>query len=315
MNRLYAIAPIIALLFAPFVAQGGFGITPPYVQSDTLIRTSQYDQTIILVRSDPTEDLEARISVNVPEAGSWITIDKGLAFPLPKGERQVPMTVHVSVPDDAEFGTYRGNIRVVIASPSGPQAGTVGIALGAQIDVALAVIDKKIFDFRVRAVTVFDLNEGHKLWWMYFPGKVRLSMNIENLGNVPAAPTKVEFDIYDSRREKLLESLVNTNEIVPIEPSGVREGATVAEFPTKLPAGTYQAVYRIYKNTELLREGDVTLTIVPYGTLAGYAGYGFEGLDLRDQLIVIILVLVPLIGLIYSTFVIARHRRRKPGTR
>lgn len=311
MKRVYAIFPVIAIVLAPLSAQAGFGITPPYVQNDNLIRTSNYEQQIILVRSDPTEDLEARITVNVPEANDWISIDKGLVFPLPKGERQVPMTVRVTIPKDAKFGTYRGNLRVIIASPTGPQAGTVGIALGAQIDVSFSVIDKKIFDFKLRAVSVSDLNEGHKFWWFYFPGKVRLSMTIQNLGNVPAAPAKVTLDIYDARREHLLESLVNSNDIAPAPPFE-ESYQTTAEFPTKLPAGTYQAVYKIYKtgtDAQPLREGDVTLTIVPYGTLAGYAGYGFEGLELRDQIILILLALIPLLILSYSTFRITRRRK------
>lgn len=300
---------ILGLLVLPYIAHGGFGITPPYVENDSLTRGSAYEQKIILVRNDPTEDLEAQVTVSVPGADAWISVDRGMKFPLPKGAQQVPMVVHVAVPTDAKFARYKGNIRVVIASQTGPQAGTVGITLGAQIDVDLSVIDKKIFDFKVRAVSVSDLNEGHKLWWMYFPGKVRLSINIQNLGNVPAAPAKVELDIYDAKRERLLESHVNANDIKPIP--AFESGETVAEFPTKLGAGTYQAVYRIYKNTELLREGDVTLSILPYGTLAGYAGYGFEGLDRRDQMILILLVLIPLVGLVYSTVAVARHRRRR----
>ena len=200
-----------AVLF--FVEAGsvlaGFGITPPYVRSDTLTRGSEFTQKIVLVRGNPVEDLKAEITINIPEVGGWFSIDRGTEFILPKGEKQIPIFVTVRVPEDAEYDRYVGNIRIRTSSIGDLKAG-VSIALGAQVDVDIKVVDH-IFDFKVRRVEMLELEEGHKKWWLDYPGKITFLMHIENTGNVDAAPEKVRFDIYDRRNDKLLESTESTN--------------------------------------------------------------------------------------------------------
>ena len=121
--------------------------------SDQLTQNSRYTQTITLVRSDPTEDLQAKISINVPGANDWISIDRGTQFILPSGTQQEPMIVSVNVPSDAKLGSYTGNIQIVVAPLKPPTAGTVGITIGAQIDVNLTVINSKMAKLAVRRVT------------------------------------------------------------------------------------------------------------------------------------------------------------------
>ena len=58
----------------------GFGVSPPYVKNERLDRGSHYEQKIILVRGDPIEDLKAEITIDVPGAQEWISIDKGTEF-------------------------------------------------------------------------------------------------------------------------------------------------------------------------------------------------------------------------------------------
>lgn len=298
-----------ALLGNAQITHAGFGITPPYVNNDRLTRGTVYHQVINLVRSDAGEDLKVDITTDIPGADSWFSIDQGNEFLIPKGQTQVPMNITVRVPKDAPFAEYKGNIRVR-TSPANPStSGTgVSIALGAQIDVDIKVVDK-IYDFDVRSVHLGDLEEGRWLWDLFFPGKIRFYMDIKNTGNGTYGPSKVHFDIYDADGENLLESTDNANAIEKIAPFSTKE--VVAELPTRLPAGRYSAKYTIYKGADVAQQNTITLSISPAGTVIGYAGYGFRGLSLSDKLKVAAVIGVPLLLLVTLIVILVRKRRER----
>lgn len=292
-----------AIFFVAFVnfTYAGFGITPPYVTNASLTRNSVYEQVIYLVRSDPTSDLKATVSIDVPGVNEWFTILEGNEFLMPRGAQKVPMTVRVTVPDDADFKAYKGNIRIKTGAPDDSVASAgVNISLGAQIDVDISVIDKEIRDFKVRKIGITDLNEGHKVGWLYFPGKIRFEMLIENIGNVPVSPTDVVFRIYDKSGNVLLEETHRKGKITEVKPFLIE--TVVAELPTRLPQGSYLARFEIMNEDESKLAGEVNVSILPYGTLQT-AGFGFTGLSLPHKLSVIvpILFILILIG-----FVVAR---------
>ena len=283
----------------------GFGVTPPYVTNVSLTRNSVYEQTIFLVRSDPSTDLKATITIDVPGVNEWFTIVEGQEFLLPKGEQKVPMTVKVVVPDDADYKQYKGNVRIKTGAPDGIVAGgAVSISLGAQIDVDITVIDKKIRDFKVRKIGISDLNEGHKLGWLYFPGKIRFEMLIENIGNVPVSPTDVVFRIYDKSGNVLLEETHHKGKITEIDPFMTE--TVYAELPTKLPSGSYLARFEIKNDETVKLQGEVNLSILPYGTLQT-AGFGFMGLSLPHKLSIII----PIIFVFLASMIVFLRIRRK----
>lgn len=252
---IFSIASII--LFSANSALADFGISPPYVWNDRLIQGSHYEQKIILVRGDPTEDLKAEITLDVPGAEDWITIDKGLEFILPKGEKQMPIIVSVDVPEDAELGNYKGAIRVRISSLEPPEGGTVAIALGGRIDVDFSVVEEVIFDFEVRSVKALDLRKGQTIEFL---------MQIKNTGNIESAPTKVHLDIFDIEKKELLESVDNANQLETIKPFETKE--IIAEFPAELKKGSYWIQFKIFKNEEVVYEGEVPLSIMSEGAIA-----------------------------------------------
>jgi hypothetical protein len=288
------------------VAFAGFGITPPYVHNDTLRRGSEFTQEIVIVRSDPIEDLNAELALNLPAVESWFSFDKGMKFLLPKGESQVKIHITVRVPDDAKLGEYKGNIRIRTASLQTQSTG-VSLALGAQVDVQIKVVDK-VFNFEVRRVELFEAEEGYTKWWLNFPGKIKFAMHIENIGNIPAKPPKVSLQIYDVTGQQLLESTQNSNEIEEVLPFDTKK--VYAYFPTWLPPGSYRVKYSIEKDeTRTAQQGELALSILPRGTITGYEGYGFEGLKLSQQLSVIVPIVVLLLSILVIFF-LARHRRR-----
>ncbi len=296
---------IIFVLSGAELVFAGFGVTPPFVRNTSLTRNSVYEQQILLVRADPSVPLAASITVDAPEIFDWIEIVEGSEFELPRGEQKVPMTVRVTVPSDAAFKNYTGAIRIKTgAIDDGEGRGSVNISLGAQIDLELNVIDRVIKDFRVRKITVSDLNEGHKLGWLFFPGKIPFRMTIENTGNVDNAPSRVEFQIYDSTGTVLLEETKNKGRITKVKPYATEE--VTANIPTRLPAGSYLARYKIYNDDEVKQEGDISVNVLPYGTLQT-AGFGFSGLSLPHK----ISVLLPIFGFIILILMIIQSRRQR----
>jgi hypothetical protein len=287
--------------------QAGFGITPPYVKNTSLTRNSIYEQQILMVRSDPSSSQKAEIAIDAPELEGWLEIIEGSPILLPSGLQKVPMTVRVRVPSDAEFKEYTGAIRIRTLPADGALAqGSVNISLGARVDIALTVIDRQIEDFRVRKISVAELNEGGKFGWLFFPGKIRFDMLIENTGNVDVAPSTVEFRIFDRTGETMLEEVKNIGRITKISPYDT--DTVTAELPTRLPAGSYIARYRVFNGEELKQEGDLTLSIQPQGSVQA-AGFGFVGLSLSHKVSVLLPVFALMIAVLYFFFM--RHKRKK----
>ncbi len=289
---------LLSLAFVD-VVNAGFGITPPYVRNDRLTQGTEFTQEILLVRGDPVDDLKAVITVNVPGVEDWISIDRGNEFILPAGQTQVPMRVTVRVPNNAPYDRYTGSIRVRTEAPE--LSPGVSIALGAQIDVDLEVVDE-ILDFEVRRVQLFEAEEPRRRFWLEYPGKITFRMTLYNSGNAPVAPTRVAFDIYDRRGTVLLESIEHTNRIQRVDPFDLK--AVEAYLPTRLPPGSYLVRYEIYLRNNVMRTGELTLSVLPEGSLSGYTGYGFAGLSLPHKLSLIVppivIVVLLIIGIILA---------------
>ncbi len=293
-------------------ALAGFGITPPAVRNDKLGRGTVFTQDIILVRGDPVEDLMAELTVSAPGFDGWISIDKGNRFLLPKGAQQVPIKVTVQVPQDASYDRYQGYIRIKTTSPD-PASG-VSIALGAQIDIDIRVQDK-IKDFEVRRVLLSETEAPRQLAWLMFPGKITFTMELENTGNAPVAPSKVVFELLDKRNTTVLETVENTNVIEEVNPFETKD--VKAFLPTRLPPGAYLVRYSIFHfEDQVKKSGELTLSVLPRGTLSAYIGYGFEGLSRADQISLFAPIAVLLIALIAGALIVrgrrARRRRRPP---
>ncbi len=307
--RAFALFLLLAAFFGGFqYAFAGFGITPPYVNNDRLTRGTVYEQRITLVRSDPTEDQKAELSMNIPGVESWFVVDRGTSFILPAGETQVPIVISVHVPADAEYTRHQGTIRIRTSSASDQPGGGVSIALGAQIDVDIKVVDK-IFDFNVRRIRVSDLEEGRHKWGLLFPAKIRFFMTVENTGNEVFGPTKVKFDIYDSEAEQLLETTYNTNAIEQIEPFAIKE--VLAELPSRLNAGRYTAKYTIYKGEDIAQQDQINLSIAAIGAVQGYSGYGFSGLSNADKMKVAAVLGIPVLLLVFLFVILGMRRRNR----
>jgi hypothetical protein len=303
------------LLFFSQNALAGFGISPPFFRNDNLTRGSYFEEKIYLVRGDPVEDSKVTIMINVPGADSWIKIDKGTSFILPKGEKAVPILVSVQVPNDAPYGRYTGFMRITV-EPKEVPPGQVGIALGARVEVDLNVAERKIFNFIVRLVDFLDSEEGYKWLFFFIPGKLTMRMTIENTGNLPVAPTKVHLDVYDMLKSKILESLNSAKiegKVLPFKTDTV-----LAIFKTKLPKGSYWAKYKIYKDNDVVREGELVINIKERGSIPGYKGFNlFSAMIFGNEktivslllAVIIVAISIPLYKIIKK--ILVKRKRKK----
>ena len=302
---------LVFLFVGAHEAYAGFGITPPYVRNDRLTQGSVYTQEITLVRGDPVEDLKAEVTFNVPGINEWFSVDKGTEFLLPAGEKQVPIRITVQVPDNATYQRYQGSVRIRTLSPD-PASG-VSIALGAQLDVDLRVVDE-VRDFEVKRVKISETEEPRRVWWLEYPGKITFSMGIENTGNAPTAPSKVQLDIYDKRGNVVLETTYNSNTIDEVLPFETKE--VYAYLPTRLPPGAYLVRYSIFRfEDDVKRAGELTLSILPEGTLTGYVGYGIDGLSTRDLLSILVPIVAVVLILLAVVVILQRRNQGRRGKR
>jgi hypothetical protein len=174
-------------------------------------------------------------------------------------------------------------------------------------------VREEIYDFEVRRVELFEAEEGYKKWWLDFPGKIKFGIHLENTGNVPAAPLKVTFDIYDSSGGRMLESTESSNKIEQLLPFATKR--VFAYLPTRLPPGSYRVRYDIVKTAEYsAQKGELAFSILPRGTITGYESYGFDGLSTGDKLSVVIPPLF-LVGCFLLFLLLRKRSPRRPRVR
>lgn len=219
----------------------GFGVSPPFVNQEHLLRGSHFEETVNLVRSESEKEYRAEVefSSELSEIKDWITIDKGMEFTIGTEIQQFPLKIIVDVPQDAKLGEYQGYIWI---SGKPEKEGQITTVAGGTIKVTLKVTDKEYSDWQLKDLGVRDLAKDEKTMKVY--------LKVENLGNVKTRPSKVHLDVYDSYHQNLLSSGDDT-ELDWIPPFQTKE--LIAEFPVDLePNQQYWAEIEIYKENELL---------------------------------------------------------------
>lgn len=292
----------LLLLVVAFEARAGFGISPPRVWNERLAPGSHYEQVITLTRSDPDNPVEIVIEVDAPEIKDWVRIDKGNKFIYPAGEQQFPMTVIVDVPEDAGYSTYYGKMTVK-AVPTDSK-GQVTVALGAVIDFKLRVSGEKFSDFKIKGISIPDMEEGWPL---------KLVVSLKNIGNVKTRPSKVHLDIFDNYHStKLFSGDITQMSWVDSFKDGKSEGELMAD----LKPGQYWADYEVYKGEEtvtgkirfnVLLAGELTPKSVTEKISETIKNF-FSGSPLR---LIIVTFVGTLILVLITIGVIFRVRRRK----
>ena len=240
-------------------AQAGFGVSPPWVIAEHLLKGSHFEQTIYLVQGQPKEDLIAKVKIDESVVKDWVSIDRGMEFRIPAGIQQFPMKVLIDVPQDVELGDYKGSLRVQAGKETFKE-GAVSVVLGAVVDLKLRVTEEEFLSFIVRSAKIKKMEEG----W-----PVKIYFNVENTGNIRGRPSKATLEIWNINLNKLLETS-EFSDFDYIEPFETKE--IVAEFSNQLSVGQYWGVFKIYHDDVALRQDKQVFDVLEEGSLSGWRG-------------------------------------------
>lgn len=250
------------LLAAPLIAGAAFGISPPFINAQHLVRGAKYSQVVYLVQDQPNQTLPIKTAIDVDEnIRSWITIDKGLNFEIPQGVRQFPVEITIQVPQDTPLGLYRGKISFTsdTARNTGGQDGQVSIALGVQVDLNLTVGEGVYEQFSVPVVKLLDIEEG-------WDPKVYFKLN--NEGNVPERFTGATYELFDQFGGTRLAFGQKTEGFPETPPFTV--GEHTIDFPLgfRLGIGQYWGNVKFYQNDTLVASQKTIFNVLERGSLS-----------------------------------------------
>ncbi len=284
------------ILLAPRVTHAAFGISPPFLNADHLVPGATFSQTIYLVQDQPNDDLGVNADLEVPDAvKSWISLDQGFHFVIPKGTRQFPVIVTVHVPSGASTSKYSGNLTFTTVPA---QAGQVTIALGANLTINLTVGNNIFEQFSAPLVQLQDIEEG----W-----NPSVLVKFQNDGNVPESFDSATFDLYD-RFDAVRLAYVTKSDGFP-ETAAFTTKEYVVQFPVDfhLGVGDYWGVVNFYQNQKLIASQKNVFHVLKAGTLSGPLGIAMR--FVQDNLILVIVAIILLVAIIAIAFMKARRRR------
>jgi len=218
-------------------ARAAFGISPPFLNADHLVQGTKYEQVVYLVQDQPDEDvhIQANLQMDQP-ASSWVSLDSGFNFVIPKGTSQFPVTITIAVPQNASLGIYHGNLTFVTVPAS---AGQVTIALGAQVAINLTVGTGIYEKYSVPIISFPDIYEGQS---------PTVHVKFQNDGNVPEAFDSATYQLYDQYDAVRL-AYVQKNDGFPSTPPFTIQDYNIG-FPVDffLGVGQYWGLVTFYKN-------------------------------------------------------------------
>ena len=243
-RRFVVLALVLGVFyFLPERVEAAFGISPPFLNADHLVKGSRYAHTVFLVQDRPDQEVKIQTKLEINErVRSWIKVNDGKDIIIPKGVRQFALPIIVSIPKNADLGVYSGKITFVSVPAD---AGQVTIALGVQAAINLTVGDDIYRDFRIAQIRISDIEEG----W-----SPRVFVKFDNQGNVHEQLEASTFEIFDKFGAVKLAYIAGATKLPEIPPFSFKE--EVIEFPLDLHLGLGQ----YWGNVSFSKGGEVMAT-------------------------------------------------------
>ncbi|MFH0712337.1 MAG: hypothetical protein V2A55_00540 [Candidatus Jorgensenbacteria bacterium] len=252
-KQAFLILVLLSLLSPQFVS--AFGVSPPAISADKLLKGSQYEATVFLIRANVEADLPVEATLRLPdEIKDWVTLDVGFNFVIPAGVHQFPVKVVISVPEDADLNIYNGSVVFNTLPPSekgkGDQQVTITVAAGVNLNITVG--EGVIKDFRIEHMDILDVKEGD-------PPAIVVTM--ENTGNVPVSAERATIDVLDKLGNVRL-GFGQTEKLPEVPPFKTKK--FVVEFPLdlELGLGEYWAEAKIYKSGSVAGEVKTVFNVV-----------------------------------------------------
>lgn len=253
----------------PYVSYAGFGVSPPLIREDKLVKGIRLDRIVYLVQGAPDREMQVELFVDSP-VKEWISFPQGNPVTIPQGVQQFPLAVQIAVPEDADLGVYKGVIRVTTVPEKADQAGEVAIAIGGVIDLDLTVGNDVIVDLDVRTIKILNIKEGDD---------ARADVTVVNNGNVGAAPDAATFELFNKFGELRL-AYAETESFSAVPAFSERVEHLSFPIDIHLAPGEYWGHVKVYKDNQLLNELKTVFNVTEktmaeeYLPYAPYAGGG-----------------------------------------
>jgi hypothetical protein len=257
-NKLLFFIFLTALLCVAGPALAGLGISPSDWIEPNGMMGQKIEKVFTLSRSDASEDLNFTSQIT-GDLASWIKIENGNSFFIPKGQQQYPVNVTLNIPQNAAKKEYKGEIRLNSSSKADEtQVGSIGVLLSALIRIDLTVTDKPYLSYQILQVTIPEQEAGNY---------VNVVLKVLNEGNVSAKPTKVTADIFDKYNTTKIGSQVITDfsNVAGVAPFS--KGDVKFQIPIQLTPEQYWANISIYQDEKVLKTEDLTFSIAKAGSL------------------------------------------------
>ncbi len=234
------------------------GVSPSIVELDGLANNIVLDKTLYMSRANPSKEEYYKITIE-GDGAPYVSVDK-TTIALPKGEKQVPFTVHIK-PVAAPNGTYRAFLVITGTVPDHKiESGQNNVAFltGVTAQIQFVITDKQIKKFDI--VEVYDEEtEVDQPFVFYFL--------LKNSGNVSARPDKIDLvftDVSDPTHF-ILDSIdgPTLNMVAPLATEKV-----VAKSSAKVPEGKYNLEIKFISDQSVIFTKNFMVKILPKGSLA-----------------------------------------------
>lgn len=296
---LFLFAALIFLGLQKDVALAGFGVSPPTITNTNLTPGSTFEQDIVLVQGTPDVDMNVAVVVDAGKINSWIKIENGNTFIIPKGTQQFPMKVDVTVPADAQFGEYKGNI-IISTKPLGAPKSGVSVVLGGNVKIDLTVASAKVSNFLIQNFQIPDVAKG---------SQVKFVVKVNNEGNVENGPTKVDLTFFDQYHSKQLDQQTQTitQKVSPFQVKDIS-----INFPNKLDVGSYWADVKIYSGDTVAVSGKLVFNVIaPLSAAKQQKSSGSDSSGISMWIYWLIAVVVIILVVVLIRVVISRKSEQK----
>lgn len=237
----------VGFAFKVDASSNSIGASPADIKTNLLLKGSHYEQEIVLSRSDPSEEAKAIIEIEGDEIESWISIDPGYEFALPKGSQRITFKVKIDVPQTAKIANYQGKVVVKMASVSG--ANGLTIAPGVTLKVDLTVTDQGVGKLVILQSEIQDILSNKDLI---------LIMSIKNEGSIAVKPDKVKLKLSDASKNLLKELEGQSNDTI----APFSTGSTSVSFADlNLTPGTYFADVEVFFQGQSIYQNILSFTV------------------------------------------------------
>lgn len=236
----------ILIVFSTSFAKASFGISPADLTYENLLPGITVEKEFLLSRTNPDKEAEVAVETYIEGIESWIKVDQGNSFIIPKGKTTETMRVIISVPKDAELKSHNGELILKI-SEGGMTAG-VSIIQGVSINAKLNVTGIEVYDLLVRNLRIPEVQGGDP---------IKLLLNIENKGNKTATLDSAGVIVMDNYGEILYKG--EDASLDGIEPGRMKE--LTAFFDNQLGKGEYLASVSAVFRGKTIKEDQLVFSI------------------------------------------------------